>query len=176
MPRASETTAVIEQFICKDFFFSYIPETRSSSLGSFSLRTWLLYCLDLHSGEVVVEHLSVFDCDSQKRINAQPSAPPDQVLTSYLVNVIRDLKQHERWRHGHQNGNRKLILSLFQWLTRQIRTAGVKTKAFRFTVWDRSFPFKSETSNFWLLFMTSGTSAFSLLQLAIIDCQQSFFS
>ena len=30
------------------------------------------------------------------------------------MSLIRDLKQRERWRHGHQNGNRKLILSLFQ--------------------------------------------------------------
>ena len=42
-------------------------------------------------------------------------------------------------------------------LTRQIRTAGIKTKAFRFIVWDKSVP-SSETSNFRLPFMTSGTS------------------
>ena len=64
----------------------------------------------------------------------------------------------------------------FTALIRQIRTAGVKTKALKFTTWDRSFPFISETSNFRLLFMTSGTSALFLLQLTIIDCEQSFFS
>ena len=48
----------------------------------------------------------------------------------------------------------------FSALTRHILTAGFKTKAFRFTVWDRSVP-SSET----LLFMTSGTSAFALLKL-----------
>ena len=64
----------------------------------------------------------------------------------------------------------------FSALIRQIRTAGVKTKAFKFTVWDRSFPFISETSNFRLLFMTSRTSALSLLQFAIFDCKQSLFS
>ena len=61
----------------------------------------------------------------------------------------------------------------FTALIRQIRTAGVKTKALKFTAWDRSFPFISETSNFRLLFMTSRTSALSLLQLAIFDCEQS---
>ena len=50
-------------------------------------------------------------------------------------------------------------------LTRQIRTAGIKTKAFRFIVWDKSVP-SSETSNFRLPFMTSGTSD-SLFQLTI---------
>ena len=64
----------------------------------------------------------------------------------------------------------------FSALIRQIRTAGVKTKAFKFIVWDRSFPFISETSSFRLLFMTSGTSALFLLQLTIIDCEQSLFS
>ena len=58
----------------------------------------------------------------------------------------------------------------FTALIRQIRTAGVKTKALKFTAWDRSFPFISETSNFRLLFMTS---ALSLLQLTITDCEQS---
>jgi len=37
--------------------------------------------------------------------------------------------------------------------------------AFRFAVWDRSVP-SSEISNFQLLLMTSGTSAFLLLKLA----------
>ena len=55
----------------------------------------------------MVEHLSVFD------YNNFPSSCNYLVLATYLVNVIRDLKQRERWRHGHQNGNRKLILSLF---------------------------------------------------------------
>ena len=64
----------------------------------------------------------------------------------------------------------------FTALIRQIRTAGVKTKALKFTAWDRSFPFISETSNFRLLFMTSRTSALSLLQLATFDCEQSPFS
>ena len=65
----------------------------------------------------------------------------------------------------------------FSALIRQLRTAGVETKAFKFFVWDRSrFPFISETSNFRLLFMTSGTSALFLLQLTIIDCEQSLFS
>ena len=64
----------------------------------------------------------------------------------------------------------------FSALIRQIRTGGVKTKAFKFTVWDRGFPFISETSNFRLLFMTSGTSALFLLQLTIIDCEQSLIS
>ena len=64
----------------------------------------------------------------------------------------------------------------FTALIRQIRTAGVKTKALKFTAWDRSFPFISETSNFRLLFMTSGRSALFLLQLTIIDCEQSLFS
>ena len=50
-------------------------------------------------------------------------------------------------------------------LTQQIRTAGVKTKAFRFIVWDKSVP-SSETSNFRLPFMKSGTSD-SLFQLTI---------
>ena len=59
----------------------------------------------------------------------------------------------------------------FSALIRQPRTAGVETKAFKFTVWDGSrFPFISETSNFRLLFMTSGTTALScfssLLQTA----------
>ena len=64
----------------------------------------------------------------------------------------------------------------FTALIRQIRTAGVKTKALKFTAWDRSFPFISETSNLRLLFMTSRTSALSLLQLATFDCEQSPFS
>ena len=68
------------------------------------------------------------------------------------------------------------IFSLFSTLIRQIRTPGVETKAFKFTVWDRSFPFISETSNLRLLFMTSRTSALYLLQLAIFDCEQSLFS
>ena len=49
-------------------------------------------------------------------------------------------------------------------LTWQICTTGVKTKAFRFIVWDKSLP-SSRTLNFWLLFMTSGVSALSLLKL-----------
>ena len=55
----------------------------------------------------MVEHLSVFD------YNNFPNSSNYLVLATYLVNVIRDLKQRERWRHGYQNGNRKLILSLF---------------------------------------------------------------
>ena len=55
----------------------------------------------------MVEHLFVFD------YNNFPNSCNYLVLATYLVNVIRDLKQRERWRHGHQNGNRKLILSLF---------------------------------------------------------------
>ena len=47
----------------------------------------------------------------------------------------------------------------FSALTRQIRTAGPKTMAFRFVVWDGSVP-SSEISDFRLLIMTSGTSAF----------------
>ena len=38
--------------------------------------------------------------------------------------------------------------ALIRQIRTAIRTAGVKTKAFKFTVWDRSFPFISETSNF----------------------------
>ena len=84
-----------------------IPETTASfSLRSFSIRT-LWYRLGLDEGEVMVEHLSVFD------YNNFPSSCNYLVLATYLVNVIRDLKQRERWCHGHQNGNRKLILSLF---------------------------------------------------------------
>ena len=49
-------------------------------------------------------------------------------------------------------------------LTWQICTTGVKTKAFRFIVWDKSLP-SSRTLNCWLLFMTSGVSALSLLKL-----------
>lgn len=49
-------------------------------------------------------------------------------------------------------------------LTWQICTTGVKTKAFRFIVWDKSLPW-SRTLNFRLLFMTSGVSALSLLKL-----------
>ena len=56
----------------------------------------------------MVEHLSVFDN------NNFPNSCNYLVLATYLVNVIRDLKQRERWRHGHQNGNRTLIFSLFQ--------------------------------------------------------------
>ena len=52
----------------------------------------------------------------------------------------------------------------FSALTWQICTTGVKTKAFRFVVWDKSV-LSSRTSNFWLLVMTSGMSAFSLLKL-----------
>ena len=59
-------------------------------------------------GEGMVEHLPVFD------YNNFPNSPNSLVLATYLVSVIRDLKQRERWRHGHQNGNRKLIFSLFQ--------------------------------------------------------------
>ena len=44
---------------------------------------------------------------------------------------------------------------------------GVKTKVFRFIVQDRSIS-SNETSNFWLLFMMSGTSVISLLKLSII--------
>ena len=105
-----------------------------------------------------------------------PSSRNSLVLATYLVSVIRDCKQRESWRQGHQNCNRKLILSLFNAPTRQICTAGVKTKAFRFAGWDWSFPFICETSNFRLLFMTSGTSALVSLQLTIIDCEQSLLS
>ena len=49
-------------------------------------------------------------------------------------------------------------------LTWQICTTGVKTKSFRFIVWDKSLP-SSRTLNFWLVFMTSGVSALSLLKL-----------
>ena len=56
----------------------------------------------------MVKHLSVFD------YNNFPNSCNSLVLATFLLNVIRDLKQRERWRHGHQNGNRKLILSLFQ--------------------------------------------------------------
>lgn len=58
---------------------------------------------------------------------------------------------------------RRYFLS-FGALTWQICTTGVKTKAFRFIVWDKSLP-SSRTLNFWLLFMTSGVSALSLLKL-----------
>ena len=57
------------------------------------------------------------------------------------------------------------ILSLLV-LTRQIRTLGVETKTVKFVVWDKSVP-SSETSNFWLLFIMSGMSAFSLLKLTV---------
>ena len=67
-----------------------------------------------------------------------------------------------------------LSLSLsFNVRTRHIGTAGVKTKPFRFVVWDRSLP-SSETSNFRLLFITSGTSAFSLSNLANSKSKESF--
>ena len=118
----------------------------------------------------MVEHLSVFD------YNNFPNSCNYLVLATYLANVIRDLKQRERWRHGHQNGNRKLILSLFHCSNSTNSYSGSQTKALKFTAWDRSFPFISETSNFRLLFMTSGRSALFLLQLTIIDCEQSLFS
>ena len=113
----------------------------------------------------MVEHLSVFD------YNNFPNSCNSLVLATYLVNVIRDLKQRERWRHGHQNGNRKLILSLFHCSNSTNSYSGSQN-----TAWDISFPFISETSNFRLLFMTSRTSALSLLQLATFDCEQSPFS
>ena len=113
----------------------------------------------------MVEHLSVFD------YNNFPNSCNSLVLATYLLNVIRDLKQRERWRHGHQNGNRKLILSLFHCSNSTNSYSGSQN-----TAWDISFPFISETSNFRLLFMTSGTSALFLLQLTIIDCEQSLFS
>ena len=55
----------------------------------------------------------------------------------------------------------------------QFCTAWVKTKTFGF-VWDKRVP-STETSNFWLLFMMSGTSAFTLLKLTIdkaMDCTE----
>ena len=67
-----------------------IPETTASfSLRSFSIRT-LWYRLGLDEGEVMVEHLSVFD------YNNFPNSCNYLVLATYLVNVIRDLKQRER--------------------------------------------------------------------------------
>ena len=61
-----------------------------------------------------------------------------------------------------RNGNWKLIFSLFQCSHSANSYSGINKKAFRFTVWDRRVP-SSET----LLFMTSGTSVFSLLKLAV---------
>ena len=113
----------------------------------------------------MVKHLSVFD------YNNFPNSCNSLVLATFLLNVIRDLKQRERWRHGHQNGNRKLILSLFHCSNSTNSYSGSQN-----TAWDISFPFISETSNFRLLFMTSRTSALFLLQLTIIDCEQSLFS
>ena len=81
--------------------------------------------------------------------------------------LIWDLTQWENWRPRQRekistSGCHLLPLSA---LAQQIRTAGVKTKAFRFIVWDKSVP-SSETSNFRLPFMKSGTSD-SLFQLTI---------
>ena len=56
----------------------------------------------------------------------------------------------------------------FSGLTRQIHTTGVKTKAFRFAVWDKNGP-SSDTSNFRLLFKTSERSVLSLLKLIIVS-------
>ena len=73
-------------------------------------------------------------------------------------------------RPGDQNGSRKLTFShfpSFSALTGQIGRAGVKTKAFKFFVRDGGVR-SSETSNFRLLFMTSGTSECLLLKLAYI--------
>ena len=53
-------------------------------------------------------------------------------------------------------------------LTRQIRTAGVKTKAFRFVLWDKSVP-SSGTSNFRLLFMMSGRQRSRCLSFANLN-------
>ena len=61
----------------------------------------------------------------------------------------RDLKQRERSftsRTSKMATGSWYFLS-FSALTRQIRTAGVKTKAFRFVLWDESVP-SSQTSNF----------------------------
>ena len=90
-------------------------------------------------------------------------------LTKVLVEYNRKLKQWECWRPRGQKlatRNNWSFLS-FSGLSWQICTVGVKTKAFRFIVQDRSIS-SNETSNFWLLFMMSGTSVISLLKLAII--------
>ena len=80
----------------------------------------------------------------------------------------RKLKQRECWRpRGQKLATRNWSFLSFSGLSRQICTVGVKTKAFRFIVRDRSIS-SNETSNFWLLFMMSGTSVISLLKLSII--------
>ena len=61
-----------------------------------------------------------------------------------------------------KNSNRKLIFSLLQCFD----SKNSYSEALRSVVWDRNVP-PSETSNFRLLFLTSGTSAFSLLKLTI---------
>ena len=80
--------------------------------------------------------------------------------------ITRDLKQREHWRTG---SNRKLVFSLFQCADSANSYSTSQNKA-----WDRSVP-SSETSNFRLLFMTSVTSAFSLLMHTVrrTPCQQS---
>ena len=71
-----------------------------------------------------------------------------------------------------KNATRSLYFLYFSALTRQIRAAGLKTKALTFVVWDRNVP-SSEISNSRLLIMTSGTSTFSLLKLASNNCNAS---
>ena len=64
----------------------------------------------------------------------------------------------ERWRPRRQKWRRGgWYFRSFSGLTRQIHTESVKTRAFKFAVSDNSVQSR-ETSNFRLLFMTSGTS------------------
>ena len=90
------------------------------------------------------------------------------VLGTLALYLLAKLKKRERWRPGRQKWKPEVdIFSLSGLWLDKFRPGGPKTMVFRFIVWERSDP-SSEISSFPFSFITSGTSAFSLLKLAIV--------
>ena len=140
---------------------------KGNILQLFSLSVFL--CVLWNSGRLHMFHVKDSELESACPLMGGHTAIVrclqwDHKVSVWLLcfNVLykhydRDLKQRERSRTSKMVTGSWYFLS-FGALTRQIRTAGVKTKAFRFVVWDKSLP-SSETSNLPLLFMTSGNFA-----------------